>query len=352
MMSSPGGHSPRASAVTSTTSWPVTLSHPEGYPRPGGQFSVALQFAGNIPPAAPDTLTLPDTPTQYYNFAVAFLKANRQSMQMYWADRDAIPALVRSEMSRYPGLRITHHETPAAFAKYIGEQCRAGAPHREQCLVELSPMEGHCVGVDLRIDAGEPTIIVIESGTLNATGAGMLLLRLAMALKHTVRCIARNGLDKHLMFFETAAQQSPNDCAMFSLCACKTMFRNADVFTSLHQRLRAGEFSDMLAKGYVASAEADLMLPSALMQHTQSSARLAQYAQRRIPDDPAQAPTVGKLIRRQKGLVFARGDRTYSVSIEMARIKMAGRALPPPAEDPTLLAPPRRDDFMSSTESQ
>ncbi|EON13868.1 MULTISPECIES: YopJ family acetyltransferase [Pandoraea] len=349
MMSLPGSQQRTANATTSPL---VTLSHPEGHALPGKCFSAALHFAGNVPFPEPDVLKLPDTPTHYYNFAVAFLKANRQSMDMYWADRDAIPALIRSEMSLYPGLRISHHPTPAAFAAYVSEQCRTQASHREQCLIELSPKEGHCVGADLSIDAGEPTIIVIESSTLNATGSAMLLLRLANTLKDTVTCIARNGLGRHLMLCETGAQQSRIDCAMFSLCACKSMFRSAAAFTSLHARLRAGEFSEMLDKGYAASSEADLLLPSALMQHTQSSTRLADYARRRIRHDPAQALTVGKLIRRQKGLVFARDERTYSVSIEMARIKMAGRALPPPAQDMTLLAPPRRDDFMSSTESQ
>ncbi|QHE90639.1 hypothetical protein PI93_001510 [Pandoraea fibrosis] len=354
MMSSPCGHAPAATHVPrpSLPSRPVTLSDPEGHALPARRFSASLEFAGNVPPSPPDALTLPETPTHYYNFAVAFLKANRQSLDMYWADRGAIPALIRSEMLLHPGLRITHHETPGDFAKYVNEQCLKGAPLREQCLVELSPMEGHCVGVDLRIDAGEPTVIAVESSTLNATGSAMLLVRLAAALKQTVTCVARNGLDRHLMFFETGAQQSPIDCAMFSLCACKSMFRNADAFTLLHTRLRAGEFSEMLGKGYVASHEADLMLPSALMQHTQSSTRLALHAHRRIQHDPAQAQTVDRLIRRQKGLVFARDDRTYSVSIEMARIKMAGRALSLPTENPTLLAPPCRDDFLSSTESQ
>ncbi|MDR3397065.1 MAG: YopJ family acetyltransferase [Pandoraea sp.] len=348
MMSFPGRPLCAADATTSGT---ATLSHPEGLAPLGKRFTASLHFAGNIPAPDPDALTLPDTPTHYYNFAVAFLKANRQSMDMYWADLDAIPALIRSEMSLYPGLRITHHRDPAAFVEYVRERCQTGEPHREQGLIELSPKEGHCVSIDLRIDAGEPTVIVIESSTLDAKGPAMLLLRLSTALTNGMACVARNGLSKHLMFFETRAQQSAVDCAIFSLCACKPMYRSAATIASLHARLRAGEFSKMLEKGYVASDEADLLLPPSLMQHTQSSTRLLDHARRRIEHDPAQAHAIGKLIRRQKGLVFARDDRTYSVSIEMARIKMAGRALPPPAEDPALLAPPRRDDFMSSTES-
>jgi len=307
---------------------------------------------GNIPASAPEAPAQPKMPANYYNFAVEFLKANRQCTNMYWADRDAIPALIRSEMLHQPGLTITHHPDPGAFVDFVNERCRTGANLRQQCLVELDAKEGHCVGVDLRIDAGEPTVIVIESSNMNAKGPSFMLIRLLTAFESRLPGIAPNGLDRHLMFFETQAQQSPSDCAMFSLSACKAMFKEAAAFEALHKRLRAGEFREMLAKHYVACDEADLLLPSSLMKHTQSSTRLADHARRRMKDDPMQARRLGQSIRRQKGLTFARDQRTYSVSIEMARIKMAGRALTPPAEDKTLLAPPVRGDLTSSTESR
>lgn len=293
----------------------------------GVRFVKSLQFAGNVPSHSPETLGVPRSPTSYYNFAVSFLKANRQSDEIYWADVNALPSLIRTEMSTCPGLKISHHLTPQAFVAHAADLCRTGNDCREQCVVELDAREGHCVAVDLRIRNRLASMIVVESGMLDAVGPALMLMRLQCAVQTESTGIAPDGRNKHLLFLETHTQQSPVDCAMFSLQACKTMVRGADTFESLHDRLRSGDFVDMLHKGYVSSDECDALLPPELMKHTQSSRRLAEYEHRHLKTHPEHSATISRLARRQEGLTFAREDRTYSVSIEMARIKSAGRAL-------------------------
>ncbi|SUA90782.1 YopJ family acetyltransferase [Pandoraea pulmonicola] len=318
----------------------------------GEVFAASLQFAGNVPPRDPDTLDPPSGPISYYNFAVSFLKANRQSNDIYWSDVNAIPSLIQAEMSHCPGLKISHHDSPHAFMAHVGELCRAKTHHREQCLVEWSADEGHCVAIDLLVRDAQPSLIAVESGTLNAQGPAGLLMRLRFALERHEARIVPNGLERHLLFLETHAQQSPVDCAMFSLQNCKAMFRDAEAFEALHDRLRSGEFADMLSKGYASSEECDAIVPPSLMKHTQSSRRLADYERRHLEGHPERSATISRLTRRQRGLTFSRNERTYSVSIEMARVKTAGRALAAGGGDRTLQVPSFEHDFLSSAESE
>ncbi|WP_176398989.1 YopJ family acetyltransferase [Pandoraea sp. PE-S2T-3] len=275
--------------------------------------------------------SLPRTLRGYYNFSVAFLSAQKQCPSMAQADARFLPKLIESEAAHQSGMRISQHRSPDDLVTYLLQRCRLPeAQGREQGIVNMGPDGIHFAAFDLAIRDGQPSVILIESGSMNDEGGSTLAFRLCQAM--TLHApTGHDWPDRALLILETRMQQSSVDCGMFSLMTCKAMFKEASTFESLHSRLRAGEFDDA-AFHHLPFDKTDDLLPPSIMRHTQSKRRLAGYAERHSRNADAEGAEIRRLARRQKGLTFDRENRSYSVSIEFERIKAAGRALPSPLE--------------------
>lgn len=290
----------------------------------------------NVDAANSMRYSLPRTLRGYYRFSVAFLSAQKQCPSMAQADAKFLPTLVESEAAHQPGMRLSQHRSPDDLVAYLLQQCRLPAAQgREQGIVNMGPDGIHFAAFDLAIRDGQPSVILIESGSMNDEGGSRLAFRLCNEMTRHAPT-GKHWPDRALLILETRMQQSSVDCGMFSLMTCKTMFKEASLFESLHTRLRTGAFDDA-AFHHFPFEKTDTLLPPSIMRHTQSKRRLAGYAQRHHGGEEAEDAEIRRLVRRQKGLTFDRENRSYSVSIEFERIKAAGRALPPPLASSEML---------------
>lgn len=325
-------HPTSAGLRARSCSVPISAADAQAVASQSGITLATLRSARNVDAANAKQYSLPRTLRGYYNFAVSFLRAQKQCLSMAEADARFLPKLLASEAARHPGMRLSHHRSPLALVEYLVQRCGLpDAEGREQGIVNMGPDGIHFAAFDLAIRAGQPSLILIEPGSMNTGGGARLAYRLGRAMAR----LAPQGQDwphRSLMSFETQTQQSEVDCGMFSLATSKTMFEESGAFESLHTRLRAGEFDEASAFDPFPLETSDALLPPSIMRHTQSSARLNIYAVRHALANEGAIAAMPELLAHQIEHTFARDDRTYSVSIEFERIKVAGRALPPPLE--------------------
>lgn len=290
----------------------------------------------NVDAATSMHYSLPRTLRGYYNFSVSFLSAQKQCPSMAQADAKFLPTLIESEAAHQPGMRLSQHRSPDELVTYLLQRCQLpDAEGREQGIVNMGPDGIHFAAFDLAIRNGQPSVLLVESGSLSSEGGSRLAFRLCQAMTRR----APEGQDwphRALLILETRMQQSSVDCGMFSLTNCKAMFKEARTFESIHTRLRAGAFDDDAVFHHFPFDKSDELLPPSVMRHTQSKRRLEGYSERHRCDTMAESAGMQRTLGRQKGLTFDREHRSYSVSIEFERIKAAGRALPPPLELPEL----------------
>lgn len=309
----------------------------------------SLRSASNIDAASATQYSLPRSIRGYFHFSASFLRAQRQCSGMAEADAKFLPKLIESEIAREPSMRLSHHDSPQALVDYTVQRCRLPeAEGREQGIVGMGRDGIHFAAFDLAIRAGQPSLILVEPGSMSSEGGSRLAFRLCQSLAR----LAPHGQafpKRCLMIFETQMQQSNVDCGMFSLVTSKTMFEEASTFNSLHTRLRAGEFDQAMVFHHFPFDKSDELLPPSIMRHTQSSHRLHQYALLHVRTNKGAIAAMPALLGHQRALTFARDDRSYSVSIELERIRAAGRALPPPLEslNDTFLQDLREDAYAA-----
>ncbi|MGC7408266.1 YopJ family acetyltransferase [Pandoraea pneumonica] len=292
-----------------------------------------------IDASGPEALrySFPRTLHAYYNFAVSFLSADKQCPSMACVDGKFLPQLIASECARRPGMRASYFEYPEALVEHILQRYRLPeAEGREQGVVNMGADGIHFAAFDLAFFDAQPSVILLESGSMNGEGASKLAIRLCQALAHH-KPAGFDWPNRNLLIFETRTQQSAIDCGIFSLVACTTMFKQASTFESLHRRLRAGEFDDAVEFHHLSFKQSDALLPPSIMRHTQSRGRLADYVRRHSCTTAEEAAEMRHIVDRQRDHVCHRERRSYSVSIEMERIKISGRALPPLPESADLL---------------
>lgn len=125
---------------------------------------------------------------------------------------------------------------------------------------------------------------------------------------------------------ESNIQQSPADCAIFSLHSALKMHASKNVFDVLHKKHIDGNLSKDITKGFISREHVDQYLAVDFIEHTNSRKRLNDYFTKNA--NIAHISEKKDLItERQKRFIFDRGERTYSASIEDKRIKLIERTI-------------------------
>lgn len=260
-----------------------------------------------------------ETILDYLYQARKYFVENKQHDNIHVYDRMFLQDLINGEHKRKPGLNITLANSPEKLALKIallkGNQSDL---YRGQFIVNMGE-EVHYAALDVFIKDGDVSIIGIEPSNLDSQGPAILLLRLLTQIRD--KCP-----DSRLVMMESDIQQSPVDCAIFSLHFALKMHASKDVFDGLHKKHMNGDLSKNITDGFISREHVDQYLPAEFMKHTNSRNRLNNYF---IKNANIAHISEKKdfTTERQKRFTFDRGERTYSASIEDKRIKLIERTI-------------------------
>lgn len=244
---------------------------------------------------------------------------NKQHETIYLYDQHFLQDLINGESKRKPGLNIILANSPEKLALEI-VLIKENKPefYRGQFLVNMG--EGvHYAALDVFIKSGEVSIIGIEPSNLSNQGPALLLVRLLNQIKE--KCPTAR-----LVMMESNIQQSPVDCAIFSLHFALKMHASEDVLDGLHNKHMNGDLRKNITDGFISKEYVDQYLPVEFMKHTNSENRLSDYF---IKNSNVRHIYEKKdsITKRQKMFTFERGERKYSASIEDKRIKLIERTI-------------------------
>ena len=244
---------------------------------------------------------------------------NKQHDNIHLYDKMFLQDLINGEHKRKPGLNITLTSSPEKFASRVASlKMNSPVLYRGQFIVNMG--EGvHYAALDVIIKDGNVSIIGIEPSNLDCRGPAMLLLRLLTQIED--KCPSAR-----VVMMESNIQQSPVDCAIFSLHFALKMHTSKAVFDELHREHMDGSLSKNITDGFISKEHVDQYLPVEFMKHTNSRNRLCDYFIKNA-NIAHIAQKKDLTTERQKRFTFDRGERTYSASIEDKRIKLIERTI-------------------------
>ncbi len=267
-----------------------------------------------------------ETIFDYLYQARKYYVENKQNDNIHLYDRMFMQELISGEQKRKPGLHITLSNSPGQFASEI-VQLKTNQPdiYHGQFIVNMGK-EIHYAALDVFIKDGNVSIIGIEPSNLDCMGPAKLLFGLLNEIKE--KCS-----NTRIVMMESNIQQSPADCAIFSLHFALKMHGSKDVFDVLHKELMYGSSNSEInisdedsGVGYISRERVDQYLPVEFMKHANSKARLTKYFTQNAKVAHI-AQEEESTIARQGRYTFERGARTYSASIEDKRIKFIERTI-------------------------
>lgn len=244
---------------------------------------------------------------------------NRQNDKISAYDKIFLLDLISSEKKRKPDLNIHLSNSPAEFSAEIKLlKINKQDFYSGQYIVNMG-MGPHYAALDVFIDMGKISVIGIEPANFNNMSPSLLLVRLLSRM---------NDVDPSakVVMLESDIQQSPVDCAIFSLHFALKMHVSKSDFECLHKKHMNGGLDEDITEGYIPKDNVDKYLPVKFMKHTNSKNRLKEYF-RKNENIPRIAEMEKTIIEHQGRFIFERKHRNYSASIEDKRIKLIERAI-------------------------
>lgn len=260
-----------------------------------------------------------ETMLDYLYQARKYYVENKQHTSIHVYDRMFLQDLINGEQKRKPGLLITLANSAQEFtARIISLRKNKATLYHGQFIVNMGK-EVHYAALDVFIANGNMSIIGNEPANMNSQGPKFLLLRLLAQVRD-------NFPAARFVMMESDIQQSPVDCAIFSLHFALKMHASKPLFAELHKQHINGDLNKHIRYGYISRKDVDHYLPVEFMKHTNSRKRLNSYF---INNEKIAAIAKNKdlIIERQKRFTFDRGERSYSASIEDKRIKFIERTI-------------------------
>lgn len=164
-------------------------------------------------------------------------------------------------------MNLNYSTSPQEFAENL--KINLNENYRGRFIVKAGEYL-HFAPVDVSIINGKTSVIGIEPAEIKNFGPAIMLIRLSRRIKETIP-------DANFIMIESNVQQSPGDCAIFSLFLAKKMYKEAAFMDDLHQRNINGSLDALVNDDYIHEKNADHILPLSFMKHTTSEKRLNRY---------------------------------------------------------------------------
>ncbi len=254
-------------------------------------------------------------------------------------DIDNFPRLAGGYNSRYPGLNLSHMDSPAAFLNALAD-CSSDISWR--AVVRLEDGGKHHFVADVRTRAGEPpSVIVMEAASLYTFVTAYTNLRR--------QSLQRLGPEPKWAFIGVGAQKSEADCVMFGMNFALAAHHRSSTFDDWHENLHqhgtiadkgndSGQFMPspdaMLEFAQINLFHGEQFLPALFYKHSHSKGVVDEVAdhQSGIKDkdmsSSRRAQKSESLSERLDAFAVHReGKKPYSASIETSRATKIRTAL-------------------------
>ncbi len=236
--------------------------------------------------------------------------------------------------TRFPDLKLVcHHSAQAFFSDFMTSERPVW-----RSLVQLSPNSLHHVAIDVRIQDGKRTAVVLEPalgyGTRN-DGQIAIMAGYEPLARNIQKYLGENG---DMAVVQLGAQKSHYDCIIFSLNLALCAYQKDDVIDPLHERLR-GNFrcfgsSENKSQLYqnIEFINGSKFLPPIFFKHSHARSTISEVLEDQ-PEISDRNVSTGKdnpretLSERVRNFRIDRGEIAYSMSIEASRLRKIRKAI-------------------------
>ncbi|WP_372160758.1 YopJ family type III secretion system effector XopJ [Xanthomonas axonopodis pv. cyamopsidis] len=244
--------------------------------------------------------------------------------------------LANAYNSRFSGLHLSCHDSAQAF---FSEFMTTDKP-AWRSVVRLSPQSLHHAAIDVRIENGKRTMLVIEPALAYGMQDGEIQMLAGYELlgRNVKSCLGENGENGDMAVIQLGAQKSRFDCIMFSLNLALSAYQKDSIFDNLHGKLRRNlrcfpswEKKSILHKG-IEIVDGDKFLPPVFYKHSHSRATVDEYLSNQ-PENSDRNVSTGStnpsetLSERVRNFRVERGNLSYSMSIEASRLRKIRKAI-------------------------
>ncbi|GKT01747.1 peptidase C55 [Acidovorax sp. SUPP3434] len=241
--------------------------------------------------------------------------------------------LANAYNDRHSELRLSCHDSAQSFfAEFMQSQKPAW-----RSIVQLSQSSLHHVAMDVRIQDGKRTLLVIEPALARGeddNGDVQILAGYEQLARNVQNCL---GDDGDLAVVQLGAQKSNYDCIIFSLDLALCAYQKDNIFDELHDSLRRNVrcFSSQERKSVVDKniefIDGTKFLPAVFFKHAHSRATIAEVIESQ-PELEGKNVSTGRdnpaetLSERVQDFRVTR-EKSYSMSIEASRLRKIRKAI-------------------------
>ncbi|MDR3434592.1 MAG: YopJ family acetyltransferase [Rouxiella aceris] len=280
---------------------------------------VTLQDKQGLSPTSGSSIASEMTMLDYLLEARKYYTENMQHPNIHLLDTKFMPQLIESEKKRKPGLNLALARTPTNFVCELKRLKENNTErYRGQFIVNMG-VGIHYAAFDISINSGEISVIGVEPANMNKNGPAILAVRVLSAVDAEIP-------SAKVAMIEANIQNSPVDCAIFSLHFSLKMHAEQQAMDDLHQKHLAGALNPHIEFGIITQKYAPLYLPVSFMKHTHSKNRLAEYFDIN-KNNPGVNIHRDSIMDRQGSYILNRQGRNYSASIEDKRINLIKRMI-------------------------